>query len=99
MNNLDMIKGDVSEMVRLLLRWGRPCIKTWVLKRRLSGKHELANLLESQLGGRRCEIVNLSSRPELNGKACVVDQYLRDNDQYKVTLETKGKEVSAGPQP
>ena len=55
--------------------------------------HELANLLESELGGRRCEIVNLTSRPELNGKTCVADEYLPDSDQYKVTLETKSKEV------
>ncbi|EJK46242.1 hypothetical protein THAOC_35101 [Thalassiosira oceanica] len=39
-------------------------------------QHELANLLESELGGRSCEVVNLSSRPELNGKTCVTDEYL-----------------------
>ncbi|EJK54876.1 hypothetical protein THAOC_25458, partial [Thalassiosira oceanica] len=55
--------------------------------------HKVANLLESELGGRRCEIVNLISRPELNGKTCLVDEYLPDGNQYKVTLETKCKEV------
>ncbi|EJK51976.1 hypothetical protein THAOC_28798 [Thalassiosira oceanica] len=45
------------------------------------------------LGGRRCEIINLSSRPELNGMTCIADQYLPDSDQYRVTLETKSKEV------
>ena len=57
------------------------------------GKHELANLIESELNGRRCEIINLTSRPELNGKTCVVDEYLPNSRQYKVTLETKTKEV------
>ncbi|EJK54950.1 hypothetical protein THAOC_25375, partial [Thalassiosira oceanica] len=57
------------------------------------GKHQLAGLLRSELGGRRCEIVNLSSRPELNGTTCVADEYLPAIDQYRVTLETKGKEV------
>ncbi|EJK69795.1 hypothetical protein THAOC_08909, partial [Thalassiosira oceanica] len=55
--------------------------------------HKLADLLESELGGRRCEIVNLSSRPELNGKTCVADEHLPDSNQYKVTLETKSKEA------
>ena len=31
--------------------------------------------------------------PELNGKTCIADEYLPDSNQYKVTLETKSKEV------
>jgi len=50
-------------------------------------------LCELSLGGGRCEITSLSSRPELNGKTCVADEYLPDSNQYKVTLETKSKEV------
>jgi len=49
--------------------------------------------LESEFGGRRCEIVNLSSLPELNGKTCVVDEYLPVSNQYMVTLETKVKDA------
>ena len=49
--------------------------------------------MESELGGRRCEITNLTSRPELNGKTCVADEYLPNSNQYKVTLENKTKEV------
>ena len=64
-----------------------------MLKRRIFRTHGLANLLESKLGGRRCEIVNLSSQPELNSKPCVADEYLLDSNQYKVTLENKSKEV------
>ncbi|EJK63194.1 hypothetical protein THAOC_16165 [Thalassiosira oceanica] len=72
------------------------CIYEW--RHRLSiarewGYHKLADLFESELGGRRCEIVNHSSRPELNGKTCVADEYLPDSNQYKVTLETKSKDV------
>ena len=92
---------------RLLLSWGAnffsgehtfwgTCLTSsrneCISKARDHGKHELANLLESELGGRRCEIVLLTSRPELNGKKCVVDEYLPDSNQYKVTLETKSKE-------
>ncbi|EJK49615.1 hypothetical protein THAOC_31492 [Thalassiosira oceanica] len=89
-----------SEKARLLLSWGASFFPESVCSRefcissaRKYGKHELANLLESELGGRRCEIVNLSVQPELNGKTCVADEYLPDSNQYRVTLETKSKEV------
>ncbi|EJK68555.1 hypothetical protein THAOC_10253 [Thalassiosira oceanica] len=87
-------------MARLPLSWGasffpgRECSREWCISTtRKRGKHELANLLESELGGRRCEIVNLPARPELNGKTCVADEFLPASNQYKVTLETKSKEV------
>ena len=92
---------DVNERVRLLLSWGASffpdsrarsrddCISI----ARRGGKPELANLLESELGGRRCEIVDLSSRSDINGTTCVADEYLPDGNRYKVTLETKSKEV------
>ena len=92
--------GFANEGFRLLLSWGASFFHDsgysrenccYIVKE--CGKHELANLLESELGGRRCEIVNLSSRPELNGKTCVADEYLPDSNQYKVKLETKKKEV------
>ncbi|EJK70266.1 hypothetical protein THAOC_08388 [Thalassiosira oceanica] len=84
----------VIERARLLLSWGASfprevCVST----ARMYGRHELANLLESELGGRRCEIVNLSARPELNGKTCVADEYLPDSNRYRVTLETKSKAI------
>ncbi|EJK53042.1 hypothetical protein THAOC_27588, partial [Thalassiosira oceanica] len=60
---------------------------------RKCGHHEVARLLESELGGRRCEVVGLSERPELNGKTCVADEYLPASNQYRVTLETKAKEA------
>ena len=93
-------RGDVNERVRLLLSWGANFFLERFSSRvecasnaREHGKNKLANLMEFELGGRRCEIVNLSSRPEFNGKTCVVDEYLPDSNQYKVTLENKGKEV------
>jgi len=39
------------------------------------------------------DVVSLSSRPELNGKAFVVDEHILDSNQNKVTLEAKSKEV------
>ncbi|EJK47861.1 hypothetical protein THAOC_33393 [Thalassiosira oceanica] len=92
-------RGDVSSRVRLLLSWGSSFIRDgaeWrnkLSRAREWGYHKLADLLESTLGGRRCQIVNHSSRPELNGKTCVADEYLPESNQYKVTLETKSKDV------
>ncbi|EJK66949.1 hypothetical protein THAOC_12077 [Thalassiosira oceanica] len=91
--------GDVSSRARLLLSWGATLIHDGAERRRCLNKarewgyHKLADLLESELGGRRCEIVNHSSRPELNGKTCVVDEYLPGSNQYNVTLEMKRKDV------
>ena len=102
MFNDDMFAArvDPNKMVRLLLSWGanffpevgqsRGCC---ISVARRYGHLELANLVESELGGRRCEIVNLSSQPDLNGKTCVADEYLPSSNQYKVTLETKSKKV------
>ena len=93
-------KGD-GDSIRLLLSWGASFFsdkegcsrEECVSSARKYCADKLANLIESELGGRRCEIVNLTSRPELNGKTCVAEEYLPDTNQYKVTLETKTKEV------
>ena len=94
------LSEDVSERVRLLLSWGASFFQKSSSSKELCidtasehGNHDLANLLKSELGGRRCEIVNLSSQPDLNGKTCVADEYLPTSNQYKVTLDTKSKEV------
>jgi len=92
--------GDVNERARLLLSWGAIFFQKsssskdfCISAARKHGNHDLANLFGSELGGRRCDIIKLSSRPELNGKTCVADEYLPDSNQYKVTLETKTQEV------
>ncbi|EJK73934.1 hypothetical protein THAOC_04420 [Thalassiosira oceanica] len=96
----ELAKGGVSDRIRLLLSWGASFFpgddhsrEVCICEARKFGRPELANLLDSELGGRRCEIFNLSLQPELNGKTCVADEYLPDSNQYKVTLETKSKEV------
>merc|ERR1719491_263620 len=85
------------ETVRMFLEWGgkieSPASKEHYIKRAYKlGQYSLMRLLQSGLGGRRCEITNMSTRVDLNGKTCVVEEYLPDTDQYKVTLETS-KEV------
>ncbi|EJK69757.1 hypothetical protein THAOC_08951 [Thalassiosira oceanica] len=92
--------GGINKVVRLLLSWGASffsegeCSKRNCVDVARNGNNpEIADLLESELGGRRCEIVNLSPRPDLNGKTCVADVYLPVSNQYRVTLETKSKEA------
>ncbi|EJK69160.1 hypothetical protein THAOC_09616 [Thalassiosira oceanica] len=97
-NPIASVEGT-NDLTRLLLSWGASffsegeCSKrNCVAKARSANNHDIADLLESELGGRRCEIVNLSPRLELNGKTCVADEYLPGSNQYRVTLETKSKE-------
>ncbi|EJK43783.1 hypothetical protein THAOC_37739, partial [Thalassiosira oceanica] len=95
-----LLRRNATEMAKLLLSWGASFFteggcsrEDAVFDATKQDQHELANLIESELGGRRCEIINLSSRPELNGKTCVADEYLPASNQYKVTLENIAKEV------
>jgi len=47
-----------------------------------AGNEELADILKSPLGGRRCKIFGT----EFNGKSCVVGEYFGVNDTYAVTV-------------
>ena len=90
---------DSSKTIRLLLSWGaelflkgkqmakeqKLCLCDSIHKR---GNVTIANLMSSELGGRRCEIVSApSTRGDLAGKTCVVEEYIKKSDQYKVTME------------
>jgi len=48
----------------------------------MNGKIKLGNLVKSELGGRRCEVTNLTNHPHLNGKTCVVDKYFPEKNKY-----------------
>ena len=63
-----------------------------------SGNGKLANLLKSELGGRRCEIINLLNHPDLIGKTCVVEKYLPEKDRYKVVFEISEEVGLVGPE-
>ena len=97
---------DYYAQAKLLLEWGAEISSCPVysskdefigeiLKR---GNSKLANLVKSELGGRRCEVINMPNRPDLVGKTCVVEKYLTEKSRYKVIFE-KSKEVGlVGPQ-
>ncbi|EJK66249.1 hypothetical protein THAOC_12844 [Thalassiosira oceanica] len=85
--------------VRLLLSWGaelivngEPATKELKLDFRhrivTKGHVEISNLISSELGGRRCEIVSApKTRDDLVGKTCVAEEYVEISDQYRVTME------------
>ncbi|EJK69960.1 hypothetical protein THAOC_08730, partial [Thalassiosira oceanica] len=88
-----------SASIRLLLSWGAEHTEkgeqatkvgklSFCLEIAEKGNVELANLMSTELGGRRCEIVSAPrTRDDLVGKTCVVEEYIEISDQYKVTME------------
>jgi len=58
---------------------------------------KLANLISSEFGGRRCELINLPNHPHLNGKTCVVEKYITTKDKYKIIFEGSGNAALVGP--
>jgi len=62
-----------------------------------AGNIKLGNLISSEFGGRRCEVINLPNHPQLNGKACVVEKYIAKKDRYKIIFEGSGNAALVGP--
>jgi len=58
---------------------------------------KMANLISSEFGGRRCEVINLPNHPQLNGKACVVEKYITKKDKYKIIFEGSDNAALVGP--
>ncbi len=58
---------------------------------------KLANLISSEFGGRRCEVINLPNHPQLNGKTCVVEKYIAKKEKYKIIFEGSGNAALVGP--
>jgi hypothetical protein len=90
---------------RLLLEWGAeisicPTVsKDEFIECALQeGNTKLANLLKSEFGGRRCEIINLPNHPDLNGSTCVVEKYLPNKGRYKVVFEASKEVGLVGPE-
>ena len=91
---------------RLLLEWGAEISnnargsndKFIDLALEYCGNTKLADLVESEFGGRRCEIINLPNHPNLIGKTCVVEKYLPNKGRYKVIFEVSKEVGLVGPQ-
>jgi len=102
-------KVDYSGENRMLLSWGAELfldgkhITSQEMKLSLcdalvkNGYIAIANLMSSELGGRRCEIVSApNTRGDLVGKTCVVEEYINESDQYKVTMEFTNESLLIG---
>ena len=99
-----------SQETRLLLSWGAELFdegkqltkqeKLAVfgnLSRKGDAKAAIAKLMSSELGGRRCEIVSApSTRSDLVGKTCVVEEYIKKSNQYKVKMEFTNESLLLG---
>ncbi|EJK54132.1 hypothetical protein THAOC_26305 [Thalassiosira oceanica] len=94
------LSKDISlKAVRLLLSWGAELFEKgeqvtnerkllYGHKMSAKGNVEVANLVSSELGGRRCEIVSApNTQDDLVGKTCVAEEYVEISDQYRVTME------------
>ena len=88
---LDAADGDGT--VPLLLQWGAAVPAAPSARRALVreaafyGNVRVAALLASEFGGRRCEIVDVTGTDRLNGKMCVVKEYLTNRNAYKVVCD------------
>ncbi|CAJ1962873.1 unnamed protein product [Cylindrotheca closterium] len=79
------------QMAKTLLEWGAeiaPNLRDFLTSNKNSNDahKELAFLVKTPLGGRRCEVVGLKGRADLNGKYGVVGRYFSKEDRYAVTV-------------
>jgi hypothetical protein len=94
---------ELEPAARLLLEWGAEKTEpgqtetTWELAED-AGNRALAALIEAPLGGRRCEIVGLKQRPDLNGLTGVAQAYVPSTDRYRVQVEQTKEWVKIRPQ-
>ncbi|KAL3906463.1 MAG: hypothetical protein SGILL_009261, partial [Bacillariaceae sp.] len=88
----------LDKSTRILLEWGaNKELGTDISAAQYAkeaGNLTLSKLLESPLGGRRCEIFGLQGRKDLNGRACVTTKYVPKNDRYEVKVEHTDEEVA-----
>ena len=89
---------NLEAAARLLLEWGAKKDNETgtnslgtnydlATKAKESGSKKLARLLESDFGGRRCEIVGMETRTDLNGMAAVAEKYISSKDRYIMVTE------------
>ena len=100
------------EQAKILLEWGAEICLPRDVVQDISAQSErdafvqacircnnnkLADLVSSEFGGRRCEVINLPNHPQLNGKACVVEKYMTKKEKYKIIFEGSGNAALVGP--
>ena len=79
---------ELHDAARLLLEWGAEIDNDCVDVALKYGRNKkLAKLIQSPLGGRRCELHGLTASPKLNGLTCIALKYLSDSNKYIVRVE------------
>ena len=99
------VRPEFYAQARVLLEWGAEISNDVTISKDKfiadateRGNTKLANLVKSEFGGRRCEIINLPKHPDLIGKTCVVEKHLPDKGRYKVIFEASGEVGLVGPE-
>jgi len=90
----------LDEAARSLLTWGAATDKHDKYDehaRTQKRDTKLVDLLETPLGGRRCEIVGLQSRADLNGKTCVTTRCPPKQERYEAHVEQTDEQVQIKP--
>jgi len=100
------LNEELEDAARLLLAWG--AVHDGAAPEDGSLPHEnalrfahnkkLSDLLQTPLGGRRCEIVGLQSRTDLNGCTGIAKRYLRARKRYEVEVEHTGESMAVRPE-
>mmetsp|Transcript_2931 Transcript_2931/g.5826 ORF Transcript_2931/g.5826 Transcript_2931/m.5826 type:complete len:420 (-) Transcript_2931:112-1371(-) len=102
------MSGDFFKAIKILLSWGAELIvrgrqmtsqelKQLVVLNVREGNTAVANLISSELGGRRCKMVSApDNRDDLVGKTCVVGRHIKKSGQYEVTVEFTNESLLLG---
>ena len=88
--NIAYGQGSFESFGKLALEWGATTTGHAIdLLEKLESDADpsFAALLKSEFGLRRCEIIGLGTRPDLNGNTCLVNGYLPETDEYEVAME------------
>ena len=89
-----------NEIVILLYEWGAS------LQHHVPGEQgaladeflQTLPIFHNELVKRRCEIINLNQRKDLNGQTCIVEKYIGKKNRYKVTTEHAQETFLVGPE-
>ena len=82
---LVQLEHEDDSMFKLLREWGA------------SFRSNISDLDEvDDLFFRRCEIVNLNNREEINGQTCVVEKYFKKEKRFKIITEHTNKTFLVG---
>ena len=90
------VMTNKKKAARLLLTWGAKSVSSPPSSISF-GESELLTLMNTALGGRRCEFVGLKGRKDLNGETGVANEYVAAEERYIVEIEWTKEKVKVRP--